>query len=85
MVQACICLTGGGLRKDYVSLYLPENETQEVWIVETGSEEELLTRLLPAAAAEMTPGCMSVDLRGAASAFGGGEADLFSSWPPCDD
>jgi hypothetical protein len=41
------------------------------------------TRLLPAAAAEMAPGTTSVDLRGVASAFGGGEADLFSAcWPP---
>ena len=45
------------------------------------------TRLLPAAAAEMAPGTTSVDLRGVASAFGGGEAeeDLFSSLPPWED
>jgi len=44
-------------------------------------------RLLPAAAAEMAPGTTSVDLRGVASAFGGGEAeeDLFSSLPPWED
>lgn len=37
----------------------------------------------------MAPDCMSVDLsvdlRGGVSAFGGGEADLFSAWPLWED